>query len=192
MQYAYRPESPGRQPSNDLLTEVEKVYGHLIDCLTEMREVTSGPLPEPFRYTRARYRISNASLKRRQLFDRICSHLAPRLSIADAARLRTLRQKDRAYLHHSATYVTKWAPKRSLLRGLATAKKRKTSSATCRKWPRSSCGSLRLCSCVTAVLAGAHATWPRKSPGVELQARSILTDGRYWLEKPQILRHQVR
>ena len=110
MQYAYRPESPGRQPSNDLLTEVEKVYGHLIDCLTEMREVTSGPLPEPFRYTRARYRISNASLKRRQLFDRICSHLAPRLSIADAARLRTLRQKDRAYLHHSATYVTKWAP----------------------------------------------------------------------------------
>ena len=110
MQYAYRSESTDRPESRDLLSEVEKVYGHLIDCLTEMSEVTSGPLPDSFRYTRARYRISNASLKRRQLFDRLCTHLAPQLSAGDAARLRTLRQKDRAYLHHSASYVTKWTP----------------------------------------------------------------------------------
>ena len=110
MQYAYTPEDPDPKASKDLLSVVEKVYGHLMECLTEMREVTSGPVAEHFRYTRARYRISNASLKRRQLFDRICTELEPRLSGADSARLRALRQKDRAYLHHSANYVTKWTP----------------------------------------------------------------------------------
>jgi len=111
MQYAYTPEgSEGMLPA-DLLSEVERVYQYLTDCLTEIREVTSGPVPDPFRYTRARYRISNASLRRRQLFDRLCTHLKPRLSTADAARLGTLQQQDREYLRHSARYVTKWTPK---------------------------------------------------------------------------------
>jgi hypothetical protein len=110
MQHAYGPRGHDWPLPADLLAEVENVYAHLIDCLTEMREVTNGPVPEPFRYTRARYRISNASLKRRQLFDRICRLLEPRLSAANAARLRELRQKDREYLRHSASYVTKWTP----------------------------------------------------------------------------------
>jgi hypothetical protein len=110
MEYAYTPEGSERQVTTDLLSGVEKVYGHVIDCLAEMREVTDGPVPEPFRYTRARYRISNASLKRRQLFDSICTRLCPLLPLPDAAPLRALREKDREYLRHSANYVTKWTP----------------------------------------------------------------------------------
>jgi hypothetical protein len=110
MEYAYRPKKCGSELPADLLSEVERVYSHVGECLAEMAELTDGPLPERFRYTRARYRISNASLKRRQLFDRICTHLEGCLSSGNAARLRTLRQNDRDYLRHSAGYVTKWTP----------------------------------------------------------------------------------
>ena len=110
MEYAYTLEGSDNHVATDLLSEVEKVYGNVIDCLDEMRQVTNGPVPERLRYTRARYRISNASLKRRQLFDSICTRLGPVLPSGDGARLRALRDKDREYLRHSAGYVTRWTP----------------------------------------------------------------------------------
>ncbi|HZC37184.1 MAG TPA: hypothetical protein VE221_00750 [Sphingomicrobium sp.] len=92
----------------DLLRELEQAHVRLNDCMSEMDEATRERVPDCFRYTRARFMLSSASLARRQLFNSICEHLFPLLSLADVPRVQSLQQADRELLGLSAKHVAQW------------------------------------------------------------------------------------
>jgi hypothetical protein len=92
----------------DLLSEIEQVHKRVDEGMAEMDEITREAVPDRFRFTRARFRISSASLARRQLFNIICADLLPRVSPADAERLHALQRSDRELMAHSAKHVARW------------------------------------------------------------------------------------
>jgi hypothetical protein len=77
--------------------------------LVVMEEVTANPL-DAYSYTAARFGISSASLKRRQLFRRIFADLAVRLEGAELDALAQLHELDNDLLAHSAAHLTEWVP----------------------------------------------------------------------------------
>ena len=92
----------------DLLSELEKAHQRLSECMAEMDQVTREALPDRFRFTRARFRISSASLARRQLLGVICARLMPHVPEADAERLQALQRSDRDLMRQSAKHVATW------------------------------------------------------------------------------------
>jgi hypothetical protein len=91
-----------------LLGELEHVHERLNDCIAEMDVVTRESAPDRFRFTRARFVLSSASLARRQLFNSICDRLLPLLIPAETSRLQELQRKDRELLGLSANHVAAW------------------------------------------------------------------------------------
>lgn len=59
-------------------------------------------------YASARWRLSQASLKRRTLWVRIFEHLVPRAGPRDAADLQSLQTANVEMLRYSAAHVGKW------------------------------------------------------------------------------------
>jgi hypothetical protein len=92
----------------DLLSEIEQAHKRVDEGMAEMDEITREAVPDRFRFTRARFRISSASLARRQLFNIICTDLLPRVRPADAERLHALQRSDRELMAHSAKHVARW------------------------------------------------------------------------------------
>lgn len=76
--------------------------------MSELDELTRGPLPTKARIIDARWSISRTSLARRMLWSKIHTYLLDRVSQENAGDLRRLRDSDMALLRSSSEHVSKW------------------------------------------------------------------------------------
>lgn len=90
------------------LGDLQRAHKALLQSMSELDELTWGPLPTKARIIDARWSISRASLARRMLWSRIHAYLLDRVSREDAAVLRELQESDIALLRCSSEHVAKW------------------------------------------------------------------------------------
>jgi hypothetical protein len=91
-----------------MLADLRAAHGALAVALAEMEGVTRDSAADRLRYSRARWRLSNASLFRRALWQRIHHALAGCATGAEARTLADLQEADCALLRDSADHVRHW------------------------------------------------------------------------------------
>ncbi len=91
-----------------MLAELREAHAGLVVALAEMERVTHDPAADRLRYSRARWRLSNASLARRALWQRIHHALAGCALGADVRTLAELQEADLALLRASADHIRDW------------------------------------------------------------------------------------
>jgi hypothetical protein len=93
----------------ELLRELREAHHALVYALREMEAVTSNPAAaDRLRCSGARWRLSNASLSRRVLWQRIHRSLSSCVLGADMRTLAELQETDLALLRASAQHVRTW------------------------------------------------------------------------------------
>jgi hypothetical protein len=97
-----------KEPTTGLLAEYEKNHADLLNAMAVMASAADAPVADRHLYSNARWRLSQASLKRRMLWGRIYRHLAPRAGPHDAAALDRIQATDVALQQQSAAHVGKW------------------------------------------------------------------------------------
>lgn len=91
-----------------LLQKLKAAHVELRTCLDEMEALTMGlPVSRPV-YCSARFRISNASLKRRATFNCVCDKLSQLATAEEADTIARLRSDDLAMIGRSAQHVRNW------------------------------------------------------------------------------------
>lgn len=90
------------------LAELQRAHAALLQSMSELDELTRGPVPPTARIIEARWNISRASLTRRMLWGKIHTQLLDRVSPENAAVLLGLRKSDMALLRLSSEHVSKW------------------------------------------------------------------------------------
>lgn len=93
----------------DLLHELSAAHEAVLAAMATMSQVTDQE-SDTLAYTKARYRISSAGLRRRQIFQRICAHLTERVSDEDTDALRKVQEVDRELSSASAAHISRWIP----------------------------------------------------------------------------------
>ena len=96
------------QATTGLLAEYEKNHAELLGAMAVMDSATRAMLADRDLLSSARWRLSNASLRRRMLWGRIYRHLAPRVGPHEAAALDSIQATDIALQQQSAAHVGKW------------------------------------------------------------------------------------
>lgn len=94
--------------SSLLLAELQEAHKKLLQTMSDLDKLTSGPVPTKERVIDARWAISRASLARRLLWGRVYAHLSGCLSKEDDRDLRWLREADIALLGSSSEHVSRW------------------------------------------------------------------------------------
>jgi hypothetical protein len=106
-----REEMPaGAQPNlfAGLHEELREAHLALVAALGEMEAVTRDGAADRLRYSRARWRLSNASLARRALWQGVPRALGDCALDADARIIAGLQQTDLAMLRASADHIRTW------------------------------------------------------------------------------------
>lgn len=101
-------EHPGSGQGLRFLAEIQAAHGELLTCIALMERVTAAAAPDPAQLTRARFRISQASLARRMLWRRIHSYLSQRVSAGDSLVLGELMRLDLKQFERSSDHVARW------------------------------------------------------------------------------------
>jgi len=92
--------------SADLLERLRDAHREVFECMAEMERITEESAPDVQRYTAARLRISQASLKRRSLWQKARSHLEGR--IGDSTDLKLLGSNDSELGFYSTNHISRW------------------------------------------------------------------------------------
>lgn len=95
-------------PAWALLVQLSSAHDQLIAEMGNLDAITRREAAEPADITSGRWRISQASLKRRSLACRVFDFLADRLEGPDLAMLKEVRAADQAMMRRSAAHVGKW------------------------------------------------------------------------------------
>lgn len=90
------------------LVEFQHVHTALLKSMTQLDELTRGPLPSKAHIVEARWEISRKSLSRRMLWSRVYTDLSCRVPNEHAADLHQLQQIDLTLLRSSSEHVSKW------------------------------------------------------------------------------------
>ena len=93
-----------------ILDKLKEAHGDLLAAIANMEAATRTAQPETDRYTAARWQISQASLKRRQLSLFIRNALIGSASDEDKGALKSLQQLDHESAVRSHAHVTAWPP----------------------------------------------------------------------------------
>ena len=101
-------QTRGNATSALMLSELQEAHEDLQSAMAAMDGVTREPAANRNEYSSARWRLSQASLKRRTLWARIFEHLRPRAAPRDAEGLKSLHAANLETLRHSAAHVGKW------------------------------------------------------------------------------------
>ena len=96
----------------ELLQKLKATHLELQISLHDMEALTTSPAVSRSLYSSARFRISNASLKRRAIFRAVCDKLSEVSAAEDANVIARLRQSDAALVKHSAKHVREWPANR--------------------------------------------------------------------------------
>ena len=107
----------GARPCGDataalMLSELQKAHEDLNAAMAVMDTATRGEAPDRNLYSSARWRLSQASLKRRTLWRKNFEHMVAKACSKDAAALQLLQSADAELLHKSAAHVGKWTVNR--------------------------------------------------------------------------------
>ena len=113
MNQSYPLPATGSQPRENaasalMLSDLQKAHDELVAAMAVMDIVTRADVAERSQYSSARWRLSQASLRRRTLWAAIFQHLRPRVGCRDAADLDWLQTTHLEMLHNSAAHVGKW------------------------------------------------------------------------------------
>jgi hypothetical protein len=74
-----------------------------------MEALTRETEPDRLRYSHLRWKLSQASLSRRTLCAKICSHLGPTASNEEIDILKTVQEADRDLARASAMHIGRWS-----------------------------------------------------------------------------------
>lgn len=102
------PQSRGNATSALMLSELQEAHNDVLSLMALLDAVTREPVAERDRYANARWRLSQASLRRRTLVAKIFQHLIPRVGSKDVVTLQSLQSANLEMRHHSAEHVGKW------------------------------------------------------------------------------------
>lgn len=105
---AARPRTNGDASCGILLIDLKQAHDGLVAAMAELALVNRDAVGDRTRFTNARWRISQKSLGRRLLWNRILAYLQPRVGAEDAATLTQLQKADAELLRHSASHVRDW------------------------------------------------------------------------------------
>lgn len=94
----------------DLLDQLHAVHEELLENITALETACADPTPSRERYPIARWRLSNASRKRRALLATIYAELGPEVDPRQALVLEHLRADDELQLSKSIAHVRIWGP----------------------------------------------------------------------------------
>lgn len=103
---------PSKQTAAELLQRLKEAHAEVRRCVTDLENLTSKSECTKLEYTTARFRISRASLARRNLFNAICHELNKRATDADASVLGKLTAMDKRLLGKSRQHVETWTTER--------------------------------------------------------------------------------
>ena len=105
---ALSPISPKQSSAWILLVQLKEAHEELGWAIEHVDQLTRGPQPTDDALANARWRISQASLRRRVLAVQINDFLGARLHGQDLASLGALRQSDQQLVRHSGLHVRTW------------------------------------------------------------------------------------
>ena len=100
--------SPKQSSAWILLVQLREAHEDLGWAIETIERLTLEPQPSDDALASARWRISQASLRRRTLAAQIGDFLAARLHGQDLQRLGALRQSDQELLRHSGLHIRTW------------------------------------------------------------------------------------
>ena len=95
-------------PSGVLLAQLSGAHDQLIVEMENLDRITHGPQPDVGELTAGRWRISQASLKRRSLAAQVYDFLSNRLEGADLERVKETKVNDQEMMRRSARHVCDW------------------------------------------------------------------------------------
>lgn len=101
--------SPNSSAARTLLVQLYGAHDHLLRAMDSLGTVAAGPQPEVAEITTLRWRLSQASLRKRTLCASIHDFLGTRLDGLDLIRLREVQASDQEMLRRSASHVGKWS-----------------------------------------------------------------------------------
>lgn len=90
-----------------MLVQLQAAHDEVLAAMEMMERVTNRNATQ-LQYLRARFAISSASMRRRELFHRFCRQLRTRLQGTDLECLREAQQVDRALTSQSIAHVSRW------------------------------------------------------------------------------------
>ena len=90
------------------LAELRDAHRQLLTEIANMKALTEEPQPDANRLATARWRISQASLRRRCISARIRDALLPGVSAEDRASLKSLQEADLELHRRARTHVSTW------------------------------------------------------------------------------------
>lgn len=91
-----------------MLRELKHAHAEVRACLHDMEALTSRNSVEKLDYTRARFLISKANMRRRLQFTSICVEICKNASRQEAAIIDQLKAGDRALMGKSAAHAMQW------------------------------------------------------------------------------------
>lgn len=111
---SFAPESrePARLPPERaaaMLADLRQAHQDLLGALGALEELTSQPEPDAGRYPGARWRLSLASRKRRQLVAEAAAALLPALPPHEAGSINRLQGQQSERLRETAAHVQVWS-----------------------------------------------------------------------------------
>lgn len=95
-----------------LLIELETAHAGLLHECARMQALQDGPEPRPQEWAHVRWKLSQASLRRRMLVPRIYPVALAAATPAEAERARALQAQDPAMLAASHAHIGHWTPER--------------------------------------------------------------------------------
>lgn len=102
--------SSGREAdAGPLLAALKQTHQQLHAEMAGMEALTREQSPDRLRYPQLRWRLSQASLARRNLSARIRADLEPRVEPRDRATLKDLRDADCDLARNSAAHIGRWS-----------------------------------------------------------------------------------
>jgi hypothetical protein len=95
--------------SRALLAAIKQTHQQLISEMANMEALTRETEPDRLRYSHLRWKLSQASLSRRNLCAKICDHLRPAVTKAECETLTTIQDADRELARASAMHIGRWS-----------------------------------------------------------------------------------
>jgi hypothetical protein len=92
-----------------LLEAIKQAHQQLIAEMTSMEALTREIEPDRLRYSHLRWKLSQASLSRRTLCAKICSHLSSAATDEESDILKTVQEADRELARASAMHIGRWS-----------------------------------------------------------------------------------
>ena len=102
------PILPKQASASILLVQLKEAHEDLGWAIENVEQLTGGTQPKDDVIANSRWRISQASLRRRVLAVQINDFLAARLHGQDLVRLAALRQSDQELVRHSGAHTRAW------------------------------------------------------------------------------------